>query len=153
LNLSAGDSDQDNEARRKLMKKIRFIIVAASALTIGGALAIGAAQAAVQGGAGTIRAASENGSITEQAQFRFGGYDYCWADDGWRGPGWYWCGYAYRPGFGWGGPIGWNSWHRDHDDFRERREFRDHDDRFRDRDDRSRGRDDRSRDRDDRRRY
>ena len=32
-----------------------------------------------------------------------GGYDYCWADDGWPGPGWYWCGYAYRPGLGWGG--------------------------------------------------
>jgi len=102
------------------MEKFRFIIVAASALTIGGALAIGTAQAAVQGGADAIRAASENGSITEQAQYRWGGYDYCWADDGWRGPGWYWCGYAYRRGFGWGGPIGWNKWR-----FRGRGDFRD----------------------------
>jgi len=134
------------------MKNFRFVIVAASTLAIGGALAIGTAQAAVQGGADAMRAASENGSIIEQAQFRFGGYDYCWADDGWRGPGWYWCGYAYRPGFGWGGPIGWNSWRRfDRDDFREHREFRERHDReeFRERHDR----DDRFRDRDDRRRF
>ena len=128
------------------MEKFRSIIVAASALTIGGALAIGTAQAAVQGGADAIRSASENGALAEQVQFRFGGYDYCWADDGWKGAGWYWCGYAYRPGFGWGGPIGWHNWRRvDHDDFRERREFRDRDDRRHDRDDR--------RDHDDRRRF
>jgi hypothetical protein len=121
----------------KLMERFRSTIVAA--LAIGGALAIGLAigptQAAVQGGADALRAASENGSITEQAQFRWGGYDYCWADDGWRGPGWYWCGYAYRPGLGWGGPFGWNNWRRvfrDRDEFRERREFGDRDE-FRER--------------------
>jgi hypothetical protein len=135
-----------------LMEKFRFIIVAASALTIGGALAIGTAQAAVQGGADAIRAASENGSITEQAQYRWGGYDYCWADDGWRGPGWYWCGYAYRAGFGWGGPVGWNGWRFDRDRRFDRDDFRRDDFRrgefrrgeFRDRD---------HRDHDDRRRY
>ena len=116
------------------MDKLRFVIAAAGALAIG-TFASGVAQAAVQGGASAIRAASESGSITEQTQFRFGGYDYCWADDGWRGPGWYWCGYAYRPGLGWGGPVGWNNWHRvfrEHEEFRgrgelhERREFREH---------------------------
>src|SRR5438270_162616 len=66
---------------RKPMARIRFTLVAA--LAVGGALAIGPAQAAVQGGADALRAASENGSITEQAQYRWGGYDYCWADDGW----------------------------------------------------------------------
>jgi hypothetical protein len=134
------------------MKKFRFVIAAAGVLAIGGAMATGSAQAAVPGGASAIRAASDLGAVTEQVQFRFGGYDYCWADDGWRGPGWYWCGYAYRPGFGWGGPVGWNNWRwtRDRDDFREHREFRDRDDRFRDRDDRFRGREDRGRDRDDR---
>jgi len=136
------------------MERFRLTMVAASALAIGGALSLGPAQAAVQGGAATIRAASEIGAVTEQVQFRWSGHDYCWADDGWHGPGWYWCGYAYRTGFGWGGPIGWNSWRRvDHDDFREHREFRerefrrDHDDRFR------HDRDDRGHDRDDRRRY
>jgi hypothetical protein len=135
----------------RFLEKFRFIIVAAGALAIGGALASAPAQAAVQGGADAMRAASENGALTEQTQFRMGGYDYCWAEDGWRGPGWYWCGYAYRPGLGWGGPVGWNNWRREfreHEEFREHREFRDRDDRFRGRD-----RDDRFRDRDDRRRY
>jgi hypothetical protein len=141
------------------MEKFRFVIVAASALAIGGALAIAPAQAAVQGGADAIRAAAENGSVAEQVQFRWGGYDYCWADDGWRGPGWYWCGYAYRPGFGWGGPIGWNNWrrvYRDRDDFRDRDEFRGRGE-FRERGE-FRGRGDfrehrEFRDRDDRRRF
>ena len=48
----------------------------------------------------------------EQAQFIFGGRNYCWYDDGWQGPGYYWCGYAWRRGFGWGGGEGWHGWHR-----------------------------------------
>jgi hypothetical protein len=39
----------------------------------------------------------------EQVQFIFGGRNYCWYDYGWRGPGFYWCGYAMRRGLGWGG--------------------------------------------------
>jgi len=46
----------------------------------------------------------------EDAQFFFGGQNYCFYPDGWHGPGFYWCGYAYRNGFGWGGPSGWNGW-------------------------------------------
>jgi len=42
--------------------------------------------------------------------FLFGGRNYCWYDDGWRGSGWYWCGYGYRQGFGWGGGEGFNGW-------------------------------------------
>jgi hypothetical protein len=38
------------------------------------------------------------------------GADYCWYDNGWRGPGWYQCGYEFRVGFGWGGPWGWHGW-------------------------------------------
>jgi hypothetical protein len=111
---------------RKIMEKFRFVFVAASALALGSVLAIGTAKAGVSGGADAIAAAAENGAIAEQVQFRFGGYDYCWYNDGWRGPGWYWCGYAYRPGFGWGGPIGWNNWRfRDRDEWREH-EFREH---------------------------
>jgi hypothetical protein len=105
------------------MERFRFIFAAASALALGGVLTVGTAQAGVPGGADAVRAAAENGAIIEQAQFRWGGYNYCWSDDGWRGPGWYWCGYAYRPGFGWGGPIGWNNWRfGDRDEFREHRE-------------------------------
>ena len=50
----------------------------------------------------------------EQAQFFFGGRNYCWYDDGWRGPGFYWCGYAWRRGLGWGGGYGWHGWHGGH---------------------------------------
>jgi hypothetical protein len=129
---------------RLKMKKLRMTIFAVGALAIGGMSAMGPAQAAVQGGADAIRQAAENGAITEQAQFFYGGRNYCWYNNGWQGPGWYWCGYAYRPGFGWGGPVGWNGWRFDHDDFREHREFHefhehDHDHRdFHDRDDRRR---------------
>ena len=42
--------------------------------------------------------------------FLFGGHDYCWYDDGWRGGGWYWCGYGHREGYGWGGGEGFNGW-------------------------------------------
>jgi hypothetical protein len=49
-------------------------------------------------------------SDIEQTQFVFGGRNYCWYDDGWRGPGYYWCGYAFRRGLGWGGGAGWHGW-------------------------------------------
>ena len=45
--------------------------------------------------------------------FMLGGRNYCWYDDGWRGPGWYWCGYGSRYGYGWGGGEGFNGW-REH---------------------------------------
>jgi len=54
----------------------------------------------------------------ENAQFFFGGQNYCWYDTGWQGPGWYWCGYAWNSGHGWGGGEGWHGWRRgshDHD--------------------------------------
>jgi hypothetical protein len=51
------------------------------------------------------------GTGTGQAQpFVFEGHSYCWSDDGWRGPGWYRCGYEFRRGLGWGGPRGWRGW-------------------------------------------
>jgi hypothetical protein len=46
----------------------------------------------------------------EVAAYVYGGYSYCWYDEGWRGPGWYRCGYALRHGLGWGGAVGWNGW-------------------------------------------
>jgi hypothetical protein len=49
--------------------------------------------------------------LLQQTQFFFGGRRYCFYWDGWRGPGWYWCGYAFRRGIGWGGPRGWHGWH------------------------------------------
>src|SRR5271168_421292 len=50
----------------------------------------------------------------DKVQYFWGGRNYCWYDGGWQGPGWYWCGYAWRRGFGWGGGYGWHSWHGGH---------------------------------------
>ena len=50
----------------------------------------------------------------ETAQFVYNGRQYCWYEDGWRGPGWYWCGHAYHEGVGWGGAYGWNGWQTMH---------------------------------------
>src|SRR6201994_4303429 len=54
-----------------------------------------------------------------EAQFYiWGGRHFCWYDSAWNGPGWYWCGYGWRRGFGWGGGhrlswLGpWVSWRR-----------------------------------------
>ena len=57
-------------------------------------------------------AASDSGLPIEEAQYYWGGRSYCWYPNGWRGPGWYWCGYAFRQGYGWGGAYGWNGWRR-----------------------------------------
>ena len=46
----------------------------------------------------------------EKSQYFYDGRDYCWYPDGWHGPGFYWCGYNLRAGYGWGGPIGWRGW-------------------------------------------
>ncbi len=42
--------------------------------------------------------------------YSFDDADYCWYDDAWNGPGWYWCGDEWDSGYGWGGPYGWNGW-------------------------------------------
>lgn len=39
------------------------------------------------------------------------GHDYCFYFDGWNGPGWYRCGWAWRSGYGFGGFYGWNDWY------------------------------------------
>src|ERR1043165_2476353 len=61
----------------------------------------------LNGGLGT---AADGLSAIEKTQFFYLGREYCWYPDGWHGPGFYWCGYEWRPGFGWGGPWGWRGW-------------------------------------------
>jgi hypothetical protein len=46
----------------------------------------------------------------EEALFIHRGVAYCWYPNGWRGPGFYQCGWAWRSGRGWGGGWGWNGW-------------------------------------------
>ena len=74
-------------------------------------------------------------SMVEQAQFYWNDQQYCFYEDGWHGPGWYVCGYAWRRGYGWGGGRGWNEgrggYHRE---YREGPRDRDHRDMDRRRD-------------------
>ena len=67
------------------------------------------AEAAVGDGVVASHGASQLLPI-EHVQYVYGGQNYCWYDNGWRGPGYYYCGYAFRTGLGWGGGIGWNNW-------------------------------------------
>jgi hypothetical protein len=52
------------------------------------------AEAAIGDGVAASHVASQLLPV-EKAQFVYGGRQYCWYDNGWRGPGFYWCGYAY----------------------------------------------------------
>jgi hypothetical protein len=93
------------------------------------ALAIGTASALISSIAisGNLQAASYadgrikselgGAGLIKNIQYLWEGRSYCWYEDGWRAPGWYWCGYRLRQGLGWGGERGWRDW--------ERREWRD----------------------------
>lgn len=85
------------------MRKIGLALI----MAVG--LGAGAAQAAPAGVPGLGDAAGSLG-LVEQAQFVISGRNYCFYDAGWHGPGWYWCGYAYRRGYGWGGGRGFHGW-------------------------------------------
>jgi len=103
-----------------------------AAVAVGGALSLTAAGGASANPSSDIVAGAPAATLApavyttgdrvmlEQAQYIWGGRNYCWYDGGWHGPGWYWCGYAWRDGFGWGGPHGWRGWYygggrHDHD--------------------------------------
>ena len=80
--------------------------------------------AAGASGASAAPASGQTGvapPLIEQAQFYWNGREYCFYDDGWRGPGWYMCGYEWRRGYGWGGGREWYE-RRFHDG--DRREYR-----------------------------
>lgn len=90
-----------------------FRLPLALALAAGLAAPLGTqAFAAMSAGAHDVQLASMQNAQFERVQFVFGGRDFCWYLSGWHGPGWYWCGYAWRNGFGWGGGEGWNGWRR-----------------------------------------
>ncbi len=83
------------------------------------ALGAGQAQAAPIAAPGAMNAAAGSVGLKQDVQFYWDGREYCFYPEGWHGPGWYWCGYAWEEGFGWGGPFGWHGWrfgrHFDHD--------------------------------------
>ncbi len=82
----------------------QWIYAAATALSLGAFGAVAPAQAL------PVHSGLAAPSDVAQAQFVFGGRNYCFYPNGWNGPGFYWCGYAFRRGLGWGGGAGWHGW-------------------------------------------
>ena len=84
--------------------------------TLGLAIAAGALFVATQANAGTFPVNTLNGDggdLVDQVAVRVfvhEGNRYCFYFNGWHGPGWYRCGFAFRRGLGWGGVYGWNGW-------------------------------------------
>jgi hypothetical protein len=80
------------------------------------AVAAGALLVATQANAGSFPVnkltGAETGLIDTVAVqvYVHEGRRYCFYFEGWQGPGWYRCGFAWRRGLGWGGGYGWNSW-------------------------------------------
>lgn len=85
------------------------------ALLVAGAFLPAGAQAAPVGGAPSTNMQIDPHAMVEKAQvFFWRNRRYCFYWDAWNGPGWYYCGYAWRRGLGWGGSPGWHGW-RHHD--------------------------------------
>jgi hypothetical protein len=84
--------------------------------TLGLAIAAGAIVAATQANAGGFPVNSMTGVARDLIGqvavhvYVHEGHRYCFYFDGWHGPGWYRCGFAFRRGLGWGGIYGWNDW-------------------------------------------
>jgi hypothetical protein len=94
------------ETWRKIMRfAIKLAALAAMVATT--SLAAPASALPVTDG---LRATIDGLAAVETVQFRYRGRNHCWAERGWHGPGWYWCGYENRRGRGWGGPRGWRGW-------------------------------------------
>jgi hypothetical protein len=93
----------------------RFAGTIAVAVSIAGAPMLGASVgAAPMVAPGAIRGVADGLNMVERAQFIWIGHNYCWYDDGWNGPGWYWCGQYLTSGIGWGGGYGWHHWQGGH---------------------------------------
>lgn len=88
------------------------LLAAAAVLSAAGLLSSPAAQAAPLASPAALQTAADGLSTVDSVQYFYAGRRHCWYDDGWRGPGFYWCGYAHRHGFGWGGGPGYRGWAR-----------------------------------------
>ena len=91
------------------MRKLVTTLLAAAALVAAGSV-INRADAMPLGDPAGIRGAIDDLNIIDNVQYYWGGRQYCWYDDGWNGPGWYWCGRYLLPGIGWGGGLGFRGW-------------------------------------------
>jgi hypothetical protein len=89
----------------------KFLLAAAAAATLLAAPLLPTRAEAAPLGATGFQLAVEDLSLVDKVQYIYGGRRHCWYANGWRGPGWYWCGYRWRRGYGWGGPAGWQGWY------------------------------------------
>ena len=103
------------------MRRMIFLTAAVLTLATSGSMMSGLAEAVAIGSYYGSRAADDDLNMVQNAQFIYEGRQHCWYDRGWHGPGWYWCGYAFRRGLGWGGEAGWNGWERRREERREER--------------------------------
>jgi hypothetical protein len=91
------------------MRKLMTTLAAVAALMVAGTVA-NRANAMPLGDPTGVRGALDELNIVDNVQYFYGGRRWCWYDDGWMGPGWYWCGRYLVPGIGWGGGLGWRGW-------------------------------------------
>lgn len=89
------------------MHKSLYVLATAAALS----WACSTVQAMPITGGAMRDAIDETNLVEKTAVYIVRGYRYCFYFDGWHGPGWYRCGYAFRRGLGWGGVYGWQGWH------------------------------------------
>jgi hypothetical protein len=101
--------EPSNNFQETHMRSLTMSALVAAALCAG-ALATTRADAASFGPVSGLGIAADAVDMTDNVQYVYGGRRHCWYPDGWHGPGWYWCGYRLRRGYGWGGPVGWNNW-------------------------------------------
>lgn len=87
------------------------IMAAAVVLT---SVATSAHAITIPGSAGLATVVQEMDPVEKAQVFVYSGRRYCFYIDGWHGPGWYRCGFAWRRGLGWGGVYGWNEWRHPH---------------------------------------
>lgn len=83
-----------------------YILATAATLCIAG----GVSQAMPVTGGAVKDALDATNLVEKTAIYVVEGRRYCFYFNGWHGPGWYRCGFAYRRGFGWGGVYGWRDW-------------------------------------------
>ncbi|MEA2880488.1 MAG: hypothetical protein QOF14_5684 [Hyphomicrobiales bacterium] len=92
------------------MRKLVTGLATLAAIAAGVTVLSTRSDAAGLPGAAALNDAADTIALTESVQYYYGGRNWCWYDDGWRGPGFYWCGYRWRRGYGWGGGLGWRGW-------------------------------------------
>jgi hypothetical protein len=97
--------------QEETMRRLILLLTATSVIATAGVTICSGAQAEGLAPIG-LRNAADDLILLDSVGYTWKGRQYCWYNAGWRGAGWYWCGYERRRGFGWGGPPGWRGWHR-----------------------------------------